>query len=250
MLQYIVFSLFIIAGLGITILQEGWGKSYAGLWAYPYLSQISSTLLVGGTLSLLYKIFVDRDAERRLRQLLRIHDSIDICGLKEIFLDSKDYNFSDFLRKAETVEIVMNDGNRWVGNYSVELSKRFSRQCTTIFYFINPQSKFAEALAVKVGSSIPELRGKIEKTELTIKDIYEKSGKRGALKIYYLKNYPTQSIFSSKDSVIITPYQTSGGRRAVPLFVYEDNGDERCYAKDVKKDLANVQAESEIIFNK
>jgi hypothetical protein len=89
---------------------------------------------------------------------------------------------------------------------------------------------------------------KIAKMELTLKGAFDRSKKRGQLEIFYLKNYPTQSIFASEDYVIVTPYQTSSGRRSIPLFIYADNRDERCYARDVKNDLKNVRAESHVIY--
>lgn len=112
----------------------------------------------------------------------------------------------------------------------------------------DPQGKFLEALAQKTCVPPDELRKKIEAMEAALKAAYERSSKIGSLEIFHLKNYPTQSVFASEDYVIVTPYQTASGRRVIPLFVYEDNRDERCYARDVKNDLKNVRAESKSVF--
>jgi len=246
MLQYIVFSFLCIAGLVVTLIQEAWAKQH---WSYPYLSQISSTLLVGGVLSLLYKIFIDRYTEKRLRELLRIHDSVDVSGLREVQLDSQNYNFSEFLARADVFEVVMNDGLRWIGNYSVELEKRFARGTSTSFFFADPAGLFLPALALKTGVAVEDLKSKIVQTEALLKETYQRSSKKGLLEIYHLKNYPTQSIFASEDHVVVTPYQCASGRRAIPLFIYEDNSDERCYVRDVKNDLKNVRNESKLVFS-
>lgn len=247
MLQYIIFSLIVIAGLGTTLWQVSVDQKTSP-FTYQFLSQISGTLLIGGTLSLLHKIVVDRSADKRLRSLLRIHDSVDVSGLKEILLDSKSFNFTEMLQRADDLQVVMNDGERWVGTYSVELERRFCRKVATTIYITDPNGKFADALAAKTGLTIAELQGKISKMEATLKSAYNRSTKQGTLRIFYLKNYPTQSIFASEDLVVITPYQTSGGRRVVPLFIYEDNKDGRCYARDVKQDLINVATESTLAF--
>jgi hypothetical protein len=245
--QYVIFSLLVIVGLVTTLLQVKIDAKVFPIWN-QFLSQMSGTLLVGGTLSLLYKIFVDGEAERRLRELLRIHDSVDMCGLKEVLLDSKNYNFSQFLERSAEIQIVMNDGQRWVGNYSVELEKRFSRKGSTTFYIVDPQGKFLEALAQKTGLSAEELRKKIDGMETALKAAYARSTKVGTLEVFHLKNYPTQSVFASEDTILLTPYQIASGRRVIPLFVYADNNDERCYARDVKNDLKSVRAESTLAF--
>jgi hypothetical protein len=247
MFQYVIFSLLVIVGLLATLWQVNVDPK-AHPMGYQFLSQISGILLIGGVLSLLYKIFVDGAAEKRLRELLRVHDSVDMCGLKEVLLDSKNHNFSQFLERSDEIQIVMNDGHRWVGTYLVELEKRFSRKGSTVFYITDPQGKFLEALAQKTSVSPEDLRKKIEAMEAALKAAYERSSKIGTLEVFHLKNYPTQSVFASEDYVFVTPYQTASGRRVIPLFVYEDNRDERCYARDVKNDLKNVRAESKSVF--
>ena len=44
----------------------------------------------------------------------------------------------------------MNDGDRWVGNNSVELEKRFSKATQTTIILISPNSPFLPILADKI----------------------------------------------------------------------------------------------------
>ena len=81
---YIVFSILLILALlgslgAVYITNSGW-KSF--------ISNLSGTLIVGASLSILFKIFQDRENDHRLRELFRIHDSIDDLGLVEIYADS------------------------------------------------------------------------------------------------------------------------------------------------------------------
>lgn len=247
MLQYIVFSVMLIAGLALIVLQEKLGAASA---LYPYLTQISSTLLVGGTISLLYKLFVDRDSEKRLKQMLRIHESIHESGLDEIVGDSKSHNFSAFIKHSQELSIVMNDGLRWIGNYSVEMEERFSRKGTeTELFLVDGDGHFLPALAHKTEVSAENLKEKLHQTKLLLVDTLKKSRQQGRLLIYALKNYPTQSIFRGDNTVIVTPYQASSGRRTIPLFVYRDLHNEGCIAADISEDLDNLRKESKIIFD-
>ena len=248
MFHYIVFSVMLILGLLAVVIQANLAEDAHPI-IYQVLSQVSSTLLVAGLLSVLYKIFVDSASERKLRVLLRIHDSIDIVGLKEVALDSKVYDFKQFLQNAREIDIVINDGYRWFGNYSAELQNRFSKTGSTRIYLVNPNGKFVEALAEKVAVGLDEYRRKIDSAVEIVKTAYERSDKAGVLEIYYLKNYPTQTLFVSESELIVTPYQTSSGRRVVPVFVYGDNQDERCYLKDVVKDVRASQYEASIHYS-
>ena len=245
MLQYIIFSILIILGLLLVLLQEKLGNQH---WAYPYLSEIASAVLVGGTLSLLFKIFVDRDANRRLAQMFKIHDSVLKSGLKEIYLDSKSYNFTGLIENSKELTIVLNDGLRWVGNYSVELGKRFSEKTITEFFCVGETSKFVDVLAIKVGTEPQVLQEKLRQSVRLIKETFEGSEKKGQVLIYAMKNFPTHSVFRGEETVVITPYQISSGRRAVPLYVFErEEGDS--IAADVIGDLEHLRQESTIIYN-
>ena len=80
MRQYIIASILIIIAL-ISMVYKA-SLPTASLLT-PYLSDFNSALLVGGLLSILFKIFQDKESESTLRRLLRIHDSVDDLGLKK-----------------------------------------------------------------------------------------------------------------------------------------------------------------------
>lgn len=142
----------------------------------------------------------------------------------------------------------MNDGLRWVGNNSPFLEKRFNRKNTeTELYLVNPESDFCKALANKTSISHDDLRIKINQTVSLIEATYKKSEKKGQLRVYYLKNYPTQTLFYSEDRVIVTPYQTSSGRSIIPLFEYEYEDGDISIASHLFEDLKRVRQESTLI---
>jgi hypothetical protein len=77
-----------------------------------------------------------------------------------------------------------------------------------------------ESLAAKTGLTPSELKKKVRETWKRAQEAYEKSEKKGRLRIYRLKTYPTKSLFLSENCLIETPYQIASGRTNVPVFEY------------------------------
>lgn len=214
---YVIASVMIILSL-ISIAYKG--SLPPADWKAPYLQELSSALLVGGLLSLLFKIFQDKESESNLRRLLRIHDSVDELGLREIIPQSQGYDFTKLIETAGILSIVMNDGLRWVGNNTVALQERFSTKVTTEFFTVDPDSPFVQSLAAKTGTTDENIKKKICETWERLENSYNNSKKLGQLKIYKLKTYPTRSIFLSANMLVETPYQTASGRANIPVYEY------------------------------
>lgn len=193
MRAYIIASLLIMFGLGTIVYKASLSPN---AWQIAYLNELSSALLVGGLLSFLFKIFQDKESESNLRRLLRIHDSVDELGLQEILPESQAYNFTALIDNSASLRVVMNDGLRWVGNNAISLKNRLSRTGSLLEIFtVDPESSFVESLAAKTGTTPDDLRKKIKDTWVRLEKIYEGSEKKGVLKIYRLKTYPTKSVF-------------------------------------------------------
>jgi hypothetical protein len=217
MRAYVMASIMIIIGL-LSIAYKG--SIGVQDWKYPYLSELSSALLVGGILSLLFKIFQEKETENTLRRLLRIHDSVDELGLKQILPEAQGYNFTRIIDSAGTLSIVMNDGLRWVGNNTVALQDRFSKEGVTEFFTVDPNSSFIESLAAKTALTSDELKKKIQDSWKRLEETYNASSRIGVLRLYRLKTYPTRSFFLSEDTLVETPYQTASGRAKIPVYEY------------------------------
>jgi len=218
MRTYVVSSILIIVGL-FAIAYRGTLPTTSG--AIPYLSELSSALMVGGLLSILFKVFQEKQAEQNLRRRMRIHDSVDELGLVEIIPESQGYNYTSLLDTSDSLCIVMNDGLRWVGNNAVSLQSRFSKKDSkTEVFLLDPDSKFTQEISAKFSTTPADYKKKIESTHTQLLDVYNKSQKRGSLVIYKLKNFPTRSIFLSEHTLVETPYQTASGRVKIPVYVY------------------------------
>lgn len=241
---YIIASVLIIAGL-LSIVLKGYVSS--SHWFFPFLNDLSSTLLVGGMISLLFKVFQDRESENALRRLLRIHDSVDELGLQEIFSQSQDYNFRRIIDDSDSLSIVMNDGCRWVGNYTVNLRCRFSKRCETSFFTVDPDCDFARALASKIEMPLGDLQKKIANTWKLLENVYNESTKKGVLRIYKLKNYPTRSLFLTETMLVETPYQAASGRVNIPVYVYRKVARQDSLFNFASRDIESLRSESTLL---
>lgn len=209
-----------------------------------FLGDLSSAVLVSGSLSLLFKIFQEKESERTLKELLKIRDNLVDLGLEEMKPNVQVYDYSNIILNSKELNIVMNDGQRWVGNNTVQLQKRFSENTITNFFLVDPESAFVTVLANKVGTTPDKLKEKIKDTWCKLKNAYELSAKQGELNIYCLKTYPTKSIFLSENLLIETPYQTSCGRANIPVFIYKNIAREDSLYKFVEMDIKALKNES------
>ena len=214
---YVIASVMIIISL-ICIAYNG--SLDPAAWQKPYVSDFSSALLVGGLLSLLFKIFQDKESETRMRRLMRIHDSVDELGLVEILPEVQGYNFTALIEESDSLSVIMNDGLRWVGNNTTALSKRFSKKSSTEFFTVDPESPFVGILAKKVSCDPNDLKRKITETWQRIEDAYNKSEKKSGFTIYAISTFPTRSLFLTENELVETPYQTAAGRAKIPLYLY------------------------------
>lgn len=244
-LYYIVFSILLILGL-VFIIPVAYTKGEQS-WYNIIFSNLSGTLIVGATLSILFKIFKDKEDLRELHRIFKLHESVDNTGLCEIIPESQSFSFVDFLRNSEEISILMNDGNRWVGNYSVELENRFSKKTKTIFVTISPDSTFISILAEKVNTTVDSLREKIRTTRKLLMDSYNKSQKKGCLEIYETELFPTRSMFISESKLIETPYQTAKGRVKIPVYIYEKIANDSCIWNFANHDIEQLLKESKKI---
>lgn len=245
---YVIFSILCLMGILLLWVRAGYIDN-TSLW-YTMIGDLASALLICGAVSLLQEIFTNDESYRKIMNLFKVSEAVKDSGLTDIKTDSNDYNFKDLIRDSEYFYTIMNDGLRWVETNSPALVERFSHKgYSTEFYFVDPEGAFAPALATKTARELPSLKEKIRQSVQTIKDTYERSRKQGVVKIYYLKNYPTQSLFYTDNTVIVTSYQTSCGRNIVPLYEYRYSKRETNIAKYLYNDLDNVRNESKLIFD-
>lgn len=243
----LIITLLIIIGLGCYLIQSLIDVETHPFWS-TFFGNVGSAVLICGLLSLFQILITKKFDDDNLRHLLGISSSIKTSRLKTIMTNCADYNYKEIITKSADFSAIMNDGLRWVGNNTPLLEKRFNRKNTeTDFYLVNPDSDFCKALANKTNITEDELQNKIKQTVSLIETTYNRSEKKGQLRVYYLKNYPTQTLFYSEDRVIVTPYQTSSGRSIIPLYEYEYEEGDVSIASHLFDDLKRVKAESKLI---
>lgn len=244
--KYIVWSVFIIASLLLFLLSGNINKPF---WN-DVVKSIAGALLITGTFSVLHSVIEVKEEESFFAQLFAISSSIKESGLLDIKTDSKDYSFKSVLKESKEFTAVLNDGRSWVIQHYTDLKTRVSTDGTTTdFLLVDPDGLFIPALAQKTNYTNENLKAKINECVQTLKDLYTESDKKGSLRISFLKNYPTQSLYFTDDKVIVTPYQIACGRNTVPVYVYSCIVGNETIGEFLVKDLKNIIAESRMIWN-
>ena len=241
--------LLVVFGLGLFLIQSKW-LTHDTFW-HSAIGNIASAIVIGGLLSLIQQAVLRKDEEQNLLKLFGISNAIRESGIADIMTDSHDFTYRDMILKSEKLHIIMNDGRHWVETNSPSLEIRFGKEGTlTEMFLVNPESDFCKALALKTGYTLDDLKAKIQLTVRMLNDAYDKSARKGELKIYYLKNYPTHTLFYTEDTIIETPYQTASGRNIVPLFKYYYTKGKTSIGDYLYQDLENVISESKLIIER
>lgn len=243
MRAYVIASVFIILGLVAIAYQSTLSPADRLM---SYINNLSSALLVSGMLSLLFRLVLDREYDTRLRRLMRVHDSVDELGLQQIVSRHQAHDFSQMIESSEHLAIVINDGQRWVGNNIVALQSRFGRPGLTELFTVDPDSTFVECLGSKTGHPKEEIQRRIRDTWGMMESGYKKSGRKGTLRIYRLKTYPTRSLFLTEDLLVETPYQIASGRSEIPAFVYRRVARPDSLFRLAEHDLEELRKEARI----
>lgn len=244
--NWLICSIIIIIGLSCFVVQMKLTSNHS-TWA-TLVGNVGSAILVCGILNMLYDLINKEIDNQNLANLLNVSMAIKRSHLCNVMTDSSEYNFKDIVENAASFSVIINDGLRWNGNNSNYLEKRFSQETKSEFFFVNPDGLFLPALALKTDSEIEFLKNKITQSVALLETTFNRSQRKGTLKIYYLKNYPTQTLFYADNKVIVTPYQTSSGRSIIPLYEYEYDGKSQdSIAHHLYEDLKIVREESELI---
>ena len=246
-LVFLVIAILIIIGLVCYFVQGKIDETECP-GCHAVLGNVGSVVLISGLLTLLNNLIVKKYDDERLQKLLGLSESVTKSGLKTILTNCSEYNYTTLIEKSETFSVIMNDGLRWVGNNTPALEKRFNRKHSeTELFLVDPEGEFLKVLAEKTSMSADALIAKIRQTVSLVESTYEKSGQKGVLRVYYLRHYPTQTVFYADDCVIVTPYQTSSGRSVIPLYEYGYEEDVVSIASHLVGDLGRVREESVLI---
>lgn len=246
---YSIVITIIVISLGLFLVQAKWCT--ANTFWHTAIGNIASAILICGIISLLEHIIIKKIDDAKLANLFKLSSSVVESGLSEILTNSQDYHYHNLIVSSYEFSGILNDGRRWIGNHSDALEERFNKKgFSTEFYFVNPDSDFCKALAQKTdlpGQDTPDV--KIKQSISMLKSTYYRSSRQGLLHIYYLKNYPTQTLFYTENTIVVTPYQTSSGRATIPLYEYHYKKDKPSIGTHLYDDLQRVRDESTIVFD-
>jgi len=243
---YAILITAIAVGLGLLLWSSSVGETH---WSHMWLHELATVILISGVFGLVDKAILTRDERDRLSHLFGVHESVQRTGLKQVEIDSTSFDYGPMIRAGGNLRIVLNDGRTWVSDKITHLQERFKEKGETEFYLMDPHSPVIPQLAKKTGYSDDEQRDKVKQAVRRLVEAFDQPEKKGSLKIYYLKYYPTHSIFMNDKEVVITLYGISHGRRPVPAFVFDkEHGGDFVY-KHIEDDVKNIRTESKCVFD-
>ncbi|MFH1108541.1 MAG: hypothetical protein V1790_04985 [Planctomycetota bacterium] len=237
-----------LVAIGLFLLWQASG-SPPTVPATVWLTQLASVVLIAGTFGIVDKALLNRDTFNRISKLFKIHESVEKTGLREIGSDANKFDYGPLIEASSTLSIVVNDGRTWVSDKITHLQVRLTKNVTTELFLTDPESPVLPKLAEKTGYSVQEQKDKISQAMKRLTEEFESSGKKGKLKIYYLKYYATHAVFIGDDEVVITLYGISSGRKPVPAFVFSLRETGALMHKHVKEDVEKLRKESVCVYD-
>jgi hypothetical protein len=175
---------------------------------------------------------------------LQVAEQASKIGLAECVHDSSVYDYTPILLESKNVTILLNDGRTWTSVHRDRLRRRFAGNGSTTIYLIHPDSAVLPILARK-GSIEPEvLRSRIQETLSLLADI---CGPTSRLEVLGHHLYNPHSLVLSEKRGLVTPYFASRGGRTVPIFAFEDVGQD-CHYRQMVADMEALRMDSELLM--
>ncbi|MCA9063599.1 MAG: hypothetical protein KDA96_11085 [Planctomycetaceae bacterium] len=200
-----------------------------------FLDHLSAALIVVGLISVIEKVFAERELVARLVDLFGLRRSVYEAGVHDAYVGPENTHFEDLLLGSHQLSIVFNDGYKWCSSTAIAtlLCKRFSNpKSTTDVFLLDPACSYIEELArktrddgVEVGLERSRISEKIQKTIALLRKLHSEAANSSELNIYTIAAFPTYTLFMGDRSAIVTLYTTtSRSRQPVPVFEVRPTG--------------------------
>ena len=164
------------------------------------------------------KIVVEHEFVGHLLQVLGLNQTTHEAGVSAAYLDPKPEVFGSIVAKDRCLELVFNDGKKWISDNSAVLKKRFQYAgFETHVFLVDPEGAYVNLLARKTRDSdstaeqeSARIREKIEHSIKYLKNLSAEG--KGKLTIWYNSLSPAYTAVVGDSSAIITLYTNSNGR--------------------------------------
>ena len=212
------------------------------------MSSIAVAVLVGGLWTGAYELWLRQDFIRmneentgRILERIRVSDQEEQLGLVEALLDSEKYDYSDLILNSPSLTLLLNDGRTWVSLHNEKLQKRFADSTkTTKVFLLDPESEMVTVMARKTGTSPDALKAKLQET---VDMLATASTQHTKLEVCGHSLFNPFALFLGDNYGVITLYFAARGRKAVPLFTFEERmGD--CLFKRLRDDVGALRLDA------
>jgi hypothetical protein len=163
-------------------------------------------------------------------------------GLAECWPDASIYDYTYVLCESRRAIILLNDGRTWISVHRDRLRRRLEDPSKeTTVYLIHPDSEMVPVLAKKGSIDAEALRTRIWESITMLTELCNEGTK---LEILGHELFNPYSMVLGEDRALLVPYFASRGGRAVPMFVFEDVGQD-CYYRQLVTDMEGLRMDSQ-----
>ncbi|WP_417381888.1 hypothetical protein [Gimesia sp.] len=223
-----------------------------------FLDHLSAALIVVGLISMIEKIFVEKELISYLIELFKLKRSVHEAGISEAYVGPDKSKFEEILLSSHHLAIVFNDGYKWCSDTSIArlLGTRFAnKQTSTEIFLLNPECSFLDELAKKTRDEDQDIQleksriaEKIDRTIALLQKLHSDSNTGSLLEIRLISAYPTYTLFLGDRSAIVSFYTiTSSSRQPVPVLELCPLGSDSFY-EFFQKDLTRLKSSRETIL--
>ncbi len=222
-------------------------------WMASILQELASILIISGTLTVVSEYFIKtdylsaiNDVEKRLRfSLLTSHNlnRLGDFGIVDCYPNAGQYNFSEFIKDANTLIVCVNDGRSWLSANIHPLREHMMKpNSQTIFILLNPTGNYAPILADKIGLTTDYQAEKCKDTCNQLTNLYNKLHKStsGSITIYWIDLPILHTTYFSEKLAIIGEFNTARTKSPMPLLFLANLNNENTFYSFIKEDLQSL----------
>jgi hypothetical protein len=152
------------------------------------------------------------------------------------------YEMADEIRSSQNLTAVMADGQAWVSRHMDAFRQRLQvPHMTTTVILVHPESDQLDVISRKNGMSRELYKQRILWTVGQLKNI---ASREHNLIVRGHSLVSCHAVFITDSKVIFTPYFLSTQRRASPVLIVQDSGEEDCFYRRMKDDVKFLEKES------
>lgn len=245
--KYAILATF-MCGIGILLLYVAQQLDAQSSWR-PFLSALSSTLIVSGALGLLNKYFLTNELVKLILEKIKLKNDIDRTGIESIYTDLSDIPYKTWMKKSKHIDIVHVYGQTWTNNNQGFIKGALDNNtCKVRVVLLSINSNFISPLAEQYSMDEDMLRRKMEAVKSIWVQLFaslKTTRIKKNLNVYYHTGTPCCSLYRFDDRIVVIQSKLTKGRTSnLPIFVctkIEKSGLYHMYLDEIESLIKEAQ---------